>query len=321
MKIQKMQGNEALLQRPKTAFLSSRGTAAGLETAVNKWVGSLNPDADCVMCGGQSPIEKLAFRLLLECKIPTILMLAEAMPAVFDAEVGCALASGRLLVATHCDDNVHSVTARSAFDRNMLMLSLAQNTVIGHCSKGGNLERVLAGFDNVSYLLGNDLKTEKPTFAQLEYAGGGARRADKSAYEGFSRSLRTSKGVVYFDFNASGKDVFMKITQVFGCDSEAERREKIFLDRSELQAFCAAVDCLMSMEQSMDMVQTVPSVPSASGDIAIERVLDDASWAWKFTQRKDMKLMGTRINSLVIDHCNLAGFGKALGDMLGFWQG
>lgn len=321
MKIQKMQGNEALLQRPKTAFLSSRGIPAGLETAVKRWIAGLNPDADCVMCGSQSPVEKLAFRLLLERRIPTILMLAEAMPAVFDVDILSALDAGRLLVATHCDDNVHSVTARSAFDRNMLMLSLAQNTVIGHCSKGGNLERVLAGFDNVSYLLGNDSKAEKPSFSQSGNAGGMVKRADTSCYDGFSRSLRTPFCVVYFDFNAAGREVFMKITQVSGSGSGADMREKIFLDRSELQTFCAAVDGIMRAEGAAGAVQAVPSVPSASGDIAIERVLSGASWAWKFTQRKDMKLMGTRIHSIVIDVHSLAGFAKALGDMLGFWQG
>ena len=32
------------------------------------------------------------------------------------------------------------------------MMSLAQKIVVGCCTKGGKLERALAGFDNVEYL-------------------------------------------------------------------------------------------------------------------------------------------------------------------------
>ena len=152
MKIQAKTGNETLMQREKTAFVCSRKTPDGLEYLVGKWLLGLSDGRDCIMCGNQSPMERAVFTMLLQRKIPTILVLAEAMPSRWGDDVREALAAGRLLVITHCDASVHSVTARSAFDRNVLMLSLAQKIVVGCCTKGGKLERALAGFDNVEYL-------------------------------------------------------------------------------------------------------------------------------------------------------------------------
>ena len=149
MKILSKLGNETLMQREKTAFLCSRKTPDGLEYLVGKWMLGLSQERDCVMCGNQSPMERAVFTTLLLRRIPTILCLAEAMPSRWGDDVRTALGDGRLLIVTHCDASVHGVTARSAFDRNVLMMSLAQKIVEGSCTKGGKLERALAGFDNV----------------------------------------------------------------------------------------------------------------------------------------------------------------------------
>lgn len=83
------------------------------------------------------------------------MVLAEAMHEQWSEPVSAALGSGQLLIITHCGPEVHTVCARSAFDRNALMMALADEIVVGYCSKGGNLERGLAGYSNVRYLVGN----------------------------------------------------------------------------------------------------------------------------------------------------------------------
>lgn len=116
------------------------------------------------------------FSSLLERKIPAILVLAEAMHEQWSEPVSEALGSGRLLIITHCGPEVHTVCARSAFDRNALMMALADEIVVGYCSKGGNLERGLAGYSNVRYLVGNQANRAKtkellPQQGGRSYAG------------------------------------------------------------------------------------------------------------------------------------------------------
>ena len=148
-----MQGNRELLERRKTAFLSSRRTPRDLLPIIADWIVTLSPADDCVMCGNQAPIERTVFDLLLENKVPTILVLAETLQGAWRDDMQLALDEGRLLIITHCDTSVHCVNVRSAFDRNILMLSLADKTVVGYCDEGGNLERALEGFGNITYLI------------------------------------------------------------------------------------------------------------------------------------------------------------------------
>ena len=91
MKILSKLGNEALMQREKTAFVCSRKTPDGLEYLVGKWMLGLSPERDCVMCGNQSPMERAVFTTLLQRNIPTILCLAEAMPSRWSDDVRTAL--------------------------------------------------------------------------------------------------------------------------------------------------------------------------------------------------------------------------------------
>ncbi|MEF2620670.1 MAG: hypothetical protein U0M48_00795, partial [Xylanibacter rarus] len=154
MEIRSKLGNENIMQLRKIAFFCSRKEPFGLQAAVDRWIATLQPDKVCVMCGDQSPMEKHVFSSLLERKITAILVLAEAMHEQWSEPVSEALGSGRLLIITHCGLEVHTVCARSAFDRNALMMALADEIIVGYCSKGGNLERGLAGYSSVRYLVG-----------------------------------------------------------------------------------------------------------------------------------------------------------------------
>lgn len=145
-------GNETLLQKRKTAFLCSRITPEETQTAVLEWVNSLNQNSDCILCGNHSAMEHLVFGLLLRKKIPTILVLAETFKDNWNNEIISALKENRLLIITLCDETVHFVSKQSAADRNLLILSLAENIVIGYSTPNGNIERQTENLHNVSIL-------------------------------------------------------------------------------------------------------------------------------------------------------------------------
>lgn len=114
------------------------------------------------------------------------MVLAEAMHEQWGEPVSAALGSGQLLIITHCGPEVHTVCARSAFDRNALMMALADEIIVGYCSKGGNLERGLAGYSNVRYLVGNQAnraKTKEPLPQQGGRSYAGRRFPDDSQRE------------------------------------------------------------------------------------------------------------------------------------------
>lgn len=97
-------------------------------------------------------MEQTVFSWLLQLKIPTVLVLAEALSETWSAEIEIALREQRLLIITHCEPNIHRITAQSAYDRNQLMISLADKIIIGYCTNGGNIEKQIKGLSNVIYL-------------------------------------------------------------------------------------------------------------------------------------------------------------------------
>ena len=72
-------GNAQLLKLNKTAFLCSRKVPESQEKVIFDWVKQLNPMTDCILCGNFSEMEQKVFTLLLEYKIPTILVMPNAV--------------------------------------------------------------------------------------------------------------------------------------------------------------------------------------------------------------------------------------------------
>lgn len=268
MKILSRRGNEALMQRTKTAFICSRKTPDGLEYLVGKWLLGLKPEADCVMCGNQSPMERAVFTTLLQRKIPVILALAEAMPSRFDADIENALLEERLLVITHCEPSVHNVTARSAFDRNILMLSLAQKIVVGYCSKGGNLERALAGFDNVEYLENGQPWLKQSADGQKDVADGVGHNAKQNPVKvDWSRSIKLFRGMIFLDFMTNGAEKIFKITYSRSLGDGKYSRETLYFDRKELAEFSRILAIVSDKTANGEPLLPELTVQSLSGDV------------------------------------------------------
>lgn len=155
MEIIRQTGNTKLLSLHKTAFLCSRRMPEGTYPLIRSWVQTLSAERDCIICGNHSPMEQVVCSWLLQRKIPIVLVLAETFPPQWTPEQEEAFREQRLLVATRCDESVHRVSRQSAFDRNELMLSMADEIVVGYCSEGGNIEKQVYGLSNIHYLIKN----------------------------------------------------------------------------------------------------------------------------------------------------------------------
>ena len=317
MKILSKLGNETLMQREKTAFLCSRKTPDGLEYLVGKWLLGLSDGRDCIMCGNQSPMERAVFTMLLQRNIPTILCLAEAMPARWGDDVRDALAAGRLLVITHCDASVHSVTARSAFDRNVLMMSLAQKIVVGCCTKGGKLERALAGFDNVEYLANG-----QPWLGRMEEVKQEQPKCEvkRGRLGQWSRALRLRRGTIYLDFNDSGAETYFKITHSVSAEGGEYRRQTLFFDCKELAEYLSAMRLLDGKLRSGEGVPPGLMVSSLSGDITFAVAQSGGATLLAVTQRKEYDGGKQRVNTVSLAVGELPMLVKGVEEALQEWR-
>lgn len=71
-----------------------------------------------------------------------ILALARGMMKKWPPEIKAALDANRLLIIPRCADSVTHASEETCFQRNRMMMELADEVVIGYASPGGNLEGV-----------------------------------------------------------------------------------------------------------------------------------------------------------------------------------
>lgn len=308
MEIRQKTGNEAILEMNKTAFLSSRKTPKILIPILEEWVKRLSADDGCMICGNHSFAEKKMFSLLLQHGLPVILVLAESMKEVWDDDVKVALDAGRLLVMTHCGEGVHRVSARSAFDRNMLMLSMADDVVVGYCEKGGNLERALSGFDNVTYILtdqGDDPERYIDPWKLCGNVGTGSQNIDIDPWK---RSVETENGRITLGFGGSGKDKFVKIVQTKPSGKVDDMSGRICLGCAEFVKFCDVLKKVFFFLESGEDMKPDVYVSSASGDITFGINREASRKELLVRQTKDLKSMGKRLQTVVVNQRDILLF-------------
>lgn len=301
LEIKRKIGNEAVLSLRKTAYLCSRNAPRVLTKIIEYWVNELQPDEDCVLCGNHSPAEKIAFSMLLEHKIPTVLVLAEAMKSVWDDEIQAALNEKRLLIITHCDDNVHRITARSAFDRNRLLLSLADDIIVGYCEKGGNLERLMKDYDDVAYILTDNGERSSYYIDPVELYGKESTEPVGIEIDPWERSVKTVNGLITLGFAGSGADKFARIVQTEGDETVSKRVGRISLGCAEFVKFCDVLKRVFhDMESGKDVDKGI-FVASLSGEVTFGVRREDNSKTLIINQRKDLGSMGLRSETLFVD--------------------
>ena len=217
-------GNAQLLKLNKTAFLCSRKTPESQEKVIFDWVKQLNPVTDCILCGNFSEMEQKVFTLLLEYKIPTILVMPNAVAKRWDKDVEDALNEKRLLIFSIWGNQINDEVMCSSNDRNEVILLLADKTIIGYCREGGKIEKQITGKDNIEIL-------------PIKQAS--IKKYDRDL---FNVQISSHSGEVYFDIKKDEQEDYLKITQSKYTGNNERRREKIFIARSELIEFRDAIN-------------------------------------------------------------------------------
>ena len=217
-------GNAQLLKLNKTAFLCSRKTPESQEKVIFDWVKQLNPMTDCILCGNFSEMEQKVFTLLLEYKIPTILVMPDAVAKRWDKDIEDALNEKRLLIFSIWGNQLNDEVMCSSNDRNEVILLLADKTIIGYCREGGKIEKQIKDKDNIEIL-------------PIKQAS--IKKYDRDL---FNVQISSHSGEVYFDIKKDEQEGYLKITQSKYTGNNERRREKIFIARSELIEFRDAIN-------------------------------------------------------------------------------
>ncbi|MBJ6752387.1 DNA-processing protein DprA [Geomonas anaerohicana] len=137
-------GNEALLDLRKVAFLCSRKFPQEAAEKAYRWADAQRVAGTCVISGYHSPIEKEVLCRLLQGNQPIIIALAQGLNRL-DPEWERHLAAGRLLVISRYAQSVSHPCESKCYQRNKMMVDLADTIVIAHVSAGGSLERLCSG--------------------------------------------------------------------------------------------------------------------------------------------------------------------------------
>lgn len=155
-------GNEQLLEKNKTAFVCSHQPPDDIYPVLKRWMNTLHPERDCIVCGTLSGIERLVIRQCVERNIPLIIVLAERMPECIEevaqklphTTLSTMMGEGRLLImSTNANDNETEATQGNAEKRNRWIFNCCQDIIAGHVQAGGRLDVQLIGIKKVKYLL------------------------------------------------------------------------------------------------------------------------------------------------------------------------
>lgn len=141
--IKDSQGNTALLELPKTAFLCSRRCPAQVVLKSYDWAIGKRNAKTCVLSGNHSQIEKDVLHYLLQGEQALIVALARGLKKRLEPELAEALAKNRLLIITPFPPRVTRVTQETANKRNELMAELADEIFVAYAQPGGNVERLV----------------------------------------------------------------------------------------------------------------------------------------------------------------------------------
>ena len=136
-------GNLELLKLEKIAFLCSRNFTEEVALKSYRWADEQCEKGTCVISGYHSPIEKEVLCRLLKGKQPIIIAMAMGLKKL-DGQWNDPIASGRLLVISRYAESVSHPCESKCYQRNRLMMELADGVVIAHASEGGNLARLCA---------------------------------------------------------------------------------------------------------------------------------------------------------------------------------
>lgn len=138
-------GNEELLMLQKVAFLCSRQVPEGAAAKARRWADEQREQRRCVISGYHSPLEKAVLCRLLLGTQPIIVAMAQGLGRIAP-EWGAHISAGRLLVISRYAESVTHPCESKCYQRNKMMMDLADQAVIAHVSPGGKLELLCATY-------------------------------------------------------------------------------------------------------------------------------------------------------------------------------
>lgn len=155
MRIIETIGNKELLEREKTLFLCSKRTPLELYEPVFQWVDALS-ERDCVMCFSSTEMEEEVMNALLVNEVPTILVVMNRFRDVHNIQIERAKKEKRLLILVLKRDEPKG-QGQTPRLRNEFVLRMVHHVVCGYVNKNGSIFPLLAGLDNVEYLMDKPL--------------------------------------------------------------------------------------------------------------------------------------------------------------------
>lgn len=136
-------GDIKILDLPKSAFLCSDKYSSKAVLACYDWTTEVKSKNICVVSGFQSKLEQDILNILLKGNSPIVLVLARGIYKKCPAKYFEAVKKGQLLIISPFTDNESIITRERARTRNELVISMADEIVIGHISAGGMIEQLL----------------------------------------------------------------------------------------------------------------------------------------------------------------------------------
>lgn len=136
-------GNTELLDLHKTAFLCSRKVPASVVLKCYDWAIEQREAGNCIISGFHSQIEKDVLHYLLKGTQPIIIVLARGLKEKLEPEFEKPLEQERLLIISPFDKAKKRVTQKTAIVRNLIMIEMADDIVVGNMSKNGQLQNIL----------------------------------------------------------------------------------------------------------------------------------------------------------------------------------
>lgn len=151
MRIKQTIGNTELWQREKTLFLTSRMAPLACYERVFRWVEEFDK-WQCAVCFNTSEFEEEVLKALLVWRVPTTLVVLNKFSDRYNVQIEQALKENRLLILVLQPEEGDG-KGFSARIRNQYVMSHVQHIVCGYINKNGSIFGLLAGKNNVTYLL------------------------------------------------------------------------------------------------------------------------------------------------------------------------
>ncbi|MBP3762840.1 MAG: hypothetical protein J6I49_03050 [Bacteroidales bacterium] len=151
MRIKQAIGNRELWRREKTLFLTSKRAPIGCYEKVFRWVEEFDKWG-CAVCFNTSEFEEEVLKALLVCNVPTTLVVLGKFNDTYNVQIERALKENRLLILVMQPEESDGKGFPARL-RNQYVISQVQHIVCGYINPNGSIFGLLAGLNNVTWLL------------------------------------------------------------------------------------------------------------------------------------------------------------------------